>query len=166
MSIKYFREDLDTSATTAGTASTGAAETGEETRSASSATRDEINDATVKLQNHFDRIAGAFRDQIRQFVAAVNGSDWEGQAKQGAIATATRFNTQLDQLVAQTTTAISDFKTWMINQSEAYNEDVTSGLGQLLDQFGERYNGLSTTITDFTAQMEQVDASGNTRFAG
>lgn len=159
-------EDLNVGAGAAEAAAAGAGETRDTTTRASQQTLDEINDATSKLQQHFDRVATEFRGQITQFANVVRSSDWEGQAKQSALQLADTFSTRLETLVQNTTEQIQTFKTWMIQSADAFNGEVQGTLGNLLDSFGQRYDGLSRVITDFNTQMEDVETTGSTRFAG
>ncbi len=157
--------DITAGSTAASGASTGAADTRDTTTRASQQTLAEIDDATNKLQQHFDRVANEFRAQITQFGNVVRNSDWEGRAKQSALQLSETFSTRLEQLVSSTTERIQAFRTWMIQSADSFNADIEGTLGTLLAEFGERYDGLSRVLTDFNAQMEDVDSSGSARFA-
>lgn len=165
-SVKFNRDDLGVVATTATTASEGTTATKSATTDASQRTVAEINDATNKLKAQFEQTAAAFRSQISKFRSAVEASDWDGKAKQGALASAQRFDSQLATLMASTAERIQEFHDWMLQQADAFNDSVTGDLSGMLAQFGDRYDSLSKVVTDYTSQMEQVDTTTGAQFAG
>lgn len=158
--------DLLGGATSATGAASGADETRTTTTQASQKTRAEINDVTDMLTRRFTTLAEQLNSQINTFTTTVAGSNWQGKAKQQADTLAANLRTQLAQLVARTNQRIEEFKTWMVASADGFNHDVETTLGTMLTDYQNRYSEMSTVLTDFTAQMDQVDSSGGARFAG